>query len=217
MRIKLCGITTLEQGLAIANLGADTLGFICVEKSSRYIDNETIKNIIQQLPKEISKIGVFVNENIENIIKTVQYTGLTGIQLHGEESPAICTQLREFLPDIEIIKAFRYQNSESLALLESYIPVIDTILLDAYQEGVYGGTGKTLNWLQLAYFRPSRPWLLAGGINADNVLMALESVKCDGLDVSSGVEISAGNKDLDKVKQLFQQLNNLKNQLYSSN
>jgi phosphoribosylanthranilate isomerase len=217
MRVKLCGITTLEQGLAIANLGADTLGFICVKKSPRYINNETIKNIIQQLPKEISKIGVFVNENVENIIKTVEETGLTGIQLHGEESINICAQLRDFLPDIEIIKAFRYQNSESLALLESYIPVIDTILLDAYQEGVYGGTGKTLNWLQLANFRPSRPWLLAGGINADNILSALESVKCDGIDVSSGVEISAGNKDLEKVKQLFQQLNTLKDKLNSSN
>ncbi|WP_373480074.1 phosphoribosylanthranilate isomerase [Geminocystis sp.] len=217
MRVKICGITTLEQGLAIINLGADTLGFICVTQSPRYVNNEIIKNIILQLPKEISKIGVFVNENIENIIKTVQETGLTGIQLHGDENPAICAQLREFLPDIEVIKAFRYQNSESLALLESYIPVIDTILLDAYEEGIYGGTGKTFNWLHLADFRPSRPWLLAGGINPDNVLSALENLKCDGIDVSSGVEISAGNKDLEKVKQLFQQLNSVKNELYSSN
>ncbi len=207
MRVKICGITDLEQGLAIANLGADTLGFICVEKSPRYVNNEIIKNIIQQLPKEISKIGVFVNENIDNVIKTVQETGLTGIQLHGEESPAICAQLREFLSDIEIIKAFRCQNSESLTLLNSYIPVINTILLDAYQQGVYGGTGKTLNWLQLADFRPSRPWLLAGGINTDNVLTALETVECDGIDVSSGVEISPKNKDLEKVRLLFQKLN----------
>jgi phosphoribosylanthranilate isomerase len=209
MRVKICGITDLEQGLAIANLGADTLGFICVEKSPRYVNNEIIKNIIQQLPKEISKIGVFVNENIDNVIKIVQETGLTGIQLHGEESPAICAQLREFLSDIEIIKAFRCQNSESLTLLNSYIPVIDTILLDAYQQGVYGGTGKTLNWLQLADFRPSRPWLLAGGINTDNVLTALETVECDGIDVSSGVEISPRNKDLEKVRLLFQKLNTL--------
>lgn len=217
MRVKICGITNLEQALAIVNFGADTLGFICVAKSPRYVNNEMIKNIIQQLPKEISKIGIFVNENIDNLIKTVQETGLTGIQLHGEESPAICAQLREFLPDIEIIKAFRYQNSESLALLDSYIPVIDTILLDAYQQGVYGGTGKTLNWLELANFRPSRPWLLAGGINPDNVLNALARLKCDGIDVSSGVEISPGNKDLEKIRQLFQQLNTLKNQLNSSN
>ncbi|BAQ62427.1 phosphoribosylanthranilate isomerase [Geminocystis sp. NIES-3708] len=217
MRVKICGITNLEQGLAIVNSGADTLGFICVAKSPRYVNNEIIKNIIQQLPKEISKIGIFVNENIDNLIKTVQETGLTGIQLHGEESTAFCAQLREFLPDIEIIKAFRYQNPESLALLDSYIPVIDTILLDAYQQGVYGGTGKILNWLELLNFRPSRPWLLAGGINPDNVLNALEILKCDGIDVSSGVEISPGNKDLDKIRQLFQKLNTLKNQLNSSN
>lgn len=217
MRIKICGITSLRQSLAIANLGADTLGFICVQKSPRYVTNEIIKNIIQQLPNEISKVGIFVNEDINKIIKTVEETGLTAIQLHGEENPAICFQLGEFLPDIEIIKAFRYQNLESLALLKDYIPVIDTILLDAYQEGVYGGTGKTLNWLQLNNFRPSRPWLLAGGINPDNVLNALEMVKCDGIDVSSGVEISPGNKDLEKVRQLFQQLNTLKDKLNSSN
>lgn len=210
MRIKICGITSLKQGLAIANFGADTLGFICVQKSPRYVHNEIIKNIVQQLPNEISKVGIFVNEDINNMIKTVEETGLTAIQLHGEENPAICFQLREFLPDIEIIKAFRYQNLESLSLLKGYIPVIDTILLDAYQQGVYGGTGKTLNWLQLSEFRPSRPWLLAGGINPDNVLNALETVKCDGIDVSSGVEISPGNKDLEKVRQLFQQLNTLK-------
>ncbi|MBL1208978.1 phosphoribosylanthranilate isomerase [Geminocystis sp. GBBB08] len=207
MRIKICGITTLEQALAISNLGADTLGFVCVEKSPRYINNEIITNIIKQLPKEISKIGVFVNEKIDNIVKTVEETGLTGIQLHGGENPAICHQLREFLPDREIIKAFRYQNLEFLALLDNYLPVIDTILLDAYEEGVYGGTGKTLNWLQLADFRPHRPWLLAGGINPENVLNALKIVKCDGVDSSSWCEISAGNKDLEKVRQLFQQLN----------
>lgn len=211
MRVKICGITNLTQGLAMVNFGADTLGFICVPKSPRYINHEVIKNITQQLPKSISKIGIFVNENIDNIIKIVQETSLTGVQLHGEESPAFCSQLREFLPNIEIIKAFRYENSESLALLDNYTPVIDTILLDAYEQGVYGGTGKTLNWLQLTNFRPLRPWLLAGGINADNVLNALATVKCEGIDVSSGVEISPGNKDLEKVRRLFQQLNSLKN------
>ncbi|BAQ66907.1 phosphoribosylanthranilate isomerase [Geminocystis sp. NIES-3709] len=212
MRIKICGVTLLEQAISIAELGVDTLGFICVKTSPRYIKPEDIKNIIKILPPEMSKVGVFVNENVENIITLVKETGLTAIQLHGDENLNVCRQLREFLPDIEIIKAFRYQNLKSLQLLENYLPLIDTILLDAFQEGIYGGTGKTLNWLQLNNFRPSRPWLLAGGLEPDNVITALQIVQCDGIDLSSGVEISPGNKDLDKIKLLLDNLNKFKNQ-----
>lgn len=211
MRIKICGITNQQQAISIVSFGVDTLGFICVEKSPRYILPLDIKNIIQVLPSRISKIGVFVNEDINKIIGIVKETGLTGIQLHGDENPTLCAQLRELLPDIEIIKAFRYRNPDSLNLLDDYIPTINTILLDAFQEGVYGGTGKTLNWLQLENFRPSRPWLLAGGLNPDNVITAVKSVKCDGLDVSSGVEINPGDKDLDKIKLLLNKLNQLPN------
>ncbi|MGI0483514.1 phosphoribosylanthranilate isomerase [Geminocystis sp. CENA526] len=207
MRVKICGITDLQQAISIVSLGVDTLGFICVKQSPRYIEEKKIQEIIKALPSQISKVGVFVNEDIDNIVNIVRETGLTAIQLHGDETPTICTQLRELLPDREIIKVFRYQNEDSLALLPEYIPFIDTILLDAFQEGVYGGTGKTLNWTELDNFRPSRPWLLAGGLTADNVTIALKTLQCDGFDLSSGVEISAGNKDLEKIKQLLNNLN----------
>lgn len=207
MRLKICGITQVQQAIAIVNLGVDTLGFICVKQTPRYIEPEQIKNILQELPPEILTVGVFVNEQIERIIEIVKQTGLTSIQLHGEETPTNCQQLKETLPNIEIIKAFRYQNQESLAHLESYLPVIDTILLDAYQAGSYGGTGKQLKWEDLTDFRPSRPWLLAGGLKPHNVLQAVNTVPCDGLDLSSGVEISPGNKDLAKIQQLCEILN----------
>lgn len=210
MRVKICGITDLQQAISIESLGVDTLGFICVKKSPRYIQEEEIKKIIQVLSSPMSKVGVFVNEEIENIIRIVKNTGLTAIQLHGDETPSICQQLRELLPDIEIIKAFRYQNADSLSLLSEYSPFIDTILLDAFQEDIYGGTGKTLNWQELENFRPSRPWLLAGGLTPDNVMLALKTLQCDGIDLSSGVEISAGNKDLEKIKLLLNNLNQLK-------
>lgn len=211
MRVKICGITDAQQAISIESLGVDTLGFICVKKSPRYIQEEEIKKIIKVLSLTTSKIGVFVNEETENIIKIVKNTGLTAVQLHGDETPNFCSQLRELLPDIEIIKAFRYQNADSLSLLSEYSPFIDTILLDTFQQDIYGGTGKTLNWQQLNNFRPSRPWLLAGGLTPDNVMLALQTLQCDGIDLSSGVEISAGNKDLEKITLLLNNLNKLKN------
>ena len=217
MRLKICGITDLQQAIAIVELGVDTLGFICVSESPRYIKPTAIKTIIKELPTDISTVGVFVNKEIEQVIEIVAETGLTAVQLHGNETISYCQQLRESLPEIEIIKAFRYQNQESLNQLDNYLPVVDTILLDAYQPHIYGGTGTTINWSQLDSFRPSRPWLLAGGLNPDNVAEALNKVPCDGLDLSSGVEISPGNKDIEKVKQLCQTLNEIKGELHSYN
>lgn len=206
MRIKICGITDSATAQAIAKEGADTLGFICVPQSPRYVPPSTISTIIQAIPEEISTVGVFVNTPVEEIITIVATTGLTGIQLHGEEKPTTCAKLREILPNIEIIKAFRVKNIESLEQIESYYPVVDTLLLDAYHPDSYGGTGKQLNWDQLINFRPPRPWLLAGGITPDNVITALNKVKCDGIDVSSGVETAPGQKDITKVSNLFQTL-----------
>ena len=217
MRLKICGITNAQQAIEIVNLGVDTLGFICVRETPRYIKPQEIKSIIEQLPTQISTVGVFVNEEINKIIEILTETNLTAIQLHGEETTNYCQELRNALPEVEIIKAFRYQNQESLAQLDSYFPVVDTIILDPYQEGVHGGTGKQLNWQDLTDFRPSRPWLLAGGLKPENVVEALNTVSCDGLDISSGVEISPGNKDIEKVKELCQILSSLSNQLHSYN
>ena len=217
MRLKICGITKVQQAIEIVNLGVDTLGFICVHKTPRYIEAEQIKSIIKELPNHVSTVGVFVNEEIKTIIEIINQTGLTAIQLHGEETPTHCQKLSEALPEIEIIKAFRYQNQQSLADLDRYLSFIDTILLDAYQAGSYGGTGKQLNWEDLIDFRPSRPWLLAGGLKPDNVIKALNTVPCDGLDLSSGVEISPGNKDIEKITKLCQILNRSKNELHSYN
>lgn len=210
MRLKICGITNLGQAEAIASLGVDTLGFICVKDSPRYLNPEQIKAITSKLPLQVSKVGVFVNQDRDEIINIVQQSGLTAIQLHGDEPPSICAKLRELLPDREIIKVFRYQNPDSLKNLDDYLSLIDTILLDTYRKEVYGGTGQTFNWSELEDFRPPRPWLLAGGLNPENVLLALSILKCDGIDVSSGVESHPGQKDLNKIKQLLEHLNSFK-------
>ncbi|TAE60084.1 MAG: phosphoribosylanthranilate isomerase [Nostocales cyanobacterium] len=209
MRVKICGITQPQQSLAIANLGATALGFICVSKSPRYVTIEQIQAAIAPLPQEINKIGVFANSDIREISKIVTTSGLTGVQLHGDESPEFCSQLRQKLPQVEIIKALRVRSLEDLQTTHEYTNVADTLLLDAYHPQQLGGTGKTLDWQMLQEFKPPLPWFLAGGLTPDNIKEALSKLHPDGIDLSSGVENSPGDKNLDKVTRLFQQLNSL--------
>lgn len=206
MRVKICGITQPQQSLAIANLGATALGFICVPTSPRYVTIEQIQAAVAPLPDHIDKIGVFANSSILQISETVQTSKLTGVQLHGDETPEFCDQLRQILPNIEIIKALRVRNLQQLETTANYIDYVDTLLLDAYHPQQLGGTGKTLDWEMLQAYKPSRPWFLAGGLTPDNILTALSQIHPDGIDLSSGVERSPGDKDLDKVELLFARL-----------
>ncbi|WP_026082745.1 phosphoribosylanthranilate isomerase [Mastigocladopsis repens] len=206
MRVKICGITQPQQGKAIASLGATALGFICVPSSPRYITVEQIQAVVEQLPEKIDKIGVFANASSEEITQTVVNSGLTGVQLHGDESPEFAVQLRQLLPTVEIIKALRIRSLEDIEKASTYIFHADTLLLDAYHPQQLGGTGTTLDWNMLQQFSPSSPWLLAGGLTPDNIVEALTKVNPNGIDLSSGVERTPGDKDLDKVAKLFEQL-----------
>ncbi len=209
MRVKICGITQPQQGQVIANLGATTLGFICVERSPRYVNAQHIQQIISVLPKRVDSIGVFANPSLTEIEEVLAVAQLTGIQLHGDETPQFCGQVKQLWPDLEVIKAFRIKTTESLSDIPEYTEVIDTLLLDAYHPQQLGGTGKTLNWDSLETFKPDRPWFLAGGLNPDNILQALNGLAPDGIDLSSGVERSPGDKDINKVTQLFTQLSQI--------
>ena len=206
MRVKICGITQPQQSIAIASLGATALGFICVPTSPRYITVSQIRAAVAELPANIDTIGVFANASIPEISQIVVDSGLTGVQLHGDESPEFCYQLRQSLSNIEIIKALRIGSLEHLDTADNYTKYVDTLLLDAYHPQQLGGTGKTLDWTMLEQFSPSCPWFLAGGLTADNIVEALSQVNPSGVDLSSGVERSPGNKDLDKVAKLFEKL-----------
>ena len=211
MRIKICGITKAGQGIAIANLGATALGFICVKNSPRYIQPNQIKAIATQLPPKVDRIGVFANATQQEIKAVVTEAGLTGVQLHGDESPQFCQQLRNLLGDkIELLKALRIKTTAALSTVSKYQNCVDTLLLDAYHPQALGGTGKTLDWQSLQEFNPDLPWLLAGGLTPDNVTQALSLVKPDGIDLSSGVERSPGDKDLVKVVQLLTELDSVR-------
>ena len=209
MRVKICGITQIEQGKAIVELGADSIGFICVPESPRYVSVDRLRAIADTLPSETVKVGVFANHGVTEIVAVVQQAHLSAIQLHGTESPEFCRQLRQAIrPEIELIKAFRLKSAASLAETSAYLDCVDTLLLDAYHPQILGGTGHTINWQDLVQFKPAIPWLLAGGLTPDNISEALSRLQPDGIDLSSGVERSPGDKDLAKVAQLFEAINN---------
>ncbi|BAB76987.1 phosphoribosylanthranilate isomerase [Anabaena sp. FACHB-709] len=206
MRVKICGITQPQQSVAIASLGATALGFICVPSSPRYVTAGQIRDAVTPLPENIDKIGVFANSSIAEIYQTVIDSGLTGVQLHGDETPEFCDQVRQSLPQVEVLKALRVRSLEHLEQAVIYTKYINTLLLDAYHPQQLGGTGQTLDWQMLQKFRPSCPWLLAGGLTPENILEALSQLNPDGIDLSSGVELKPGDKDLDKVALLFEKL-----------
>ena len=210
MRVKICGITKPEQGQAIAQLGATALGFICVQASPRYVTPGQIQAVVEQLLVQVDRIGVFANATVEEICQIVADTNLSAVQLHGNESPEFCEKLRQSLPEVEILKALRIKTTQCLDQAVTYGSHVDTLLLDAYHPQLLGGTGKTLDWKTLQQFNPNCPWFLAGGLTPDNVLDALTGLQPHGIDLSSGVERSPGDKDLDKVAHLFEKVKSLR-------
>jgi phosphoribosylanthranilate isomerase len=206
MRIKICGITTIEQGTAIANLGATDLGFICVPSSPRYLNLTQLVPIVSELAEVANTVGVFADFSVATIAHVVGLTNLDTVQLHGTESVEFCQELRQALPTTEIVKAWRVKSSSDLATIQSYSSFVDVLLLDAYHPDALGGTGQTLDWQQLLAFKPTIPWLLAGGLTPDNICTALSQLQPDGIDLSSGVEVSPGQKDLESVDRLFANL-----------
>lgn len=217
LKVKICGITQVAQGIAIARAGATALGYICTTKSPRYLTPEKIAPIVaavrEQFP-EVDHFGVFVDEGVASMVAIARSTRLTVLQLHGHETPAVCQLLRDALEasglsKIKIVKALRIRDTEDLAEANRYAPHVDMLLLDAYHPDQLGGTGETLDWRSLQTFSPQCAWFLAGGLNPDNVLNALSKLSPNGIDLSSGVERSPGDKDLEKVSRLFKQLEKL--------
>lgn len=125
--------------------------------SPRYATSEQIRRILENLPNSIQTIGVFANVSVEEIYQTVRETGLTGVQLHGDESPDFCDRLRQILPDTELIKALRVKSPATLIQAQDYFNYIDSLLLDAYHPQQLGGTGQRLDWQILKPFSPPVP------------------------------------------------------------
>ncbi len=198
MEIKICGITNMEDAVMAFAYGADALGFIFYEKSPRYVSPETAMSIIQNLPDEISKVGVFVNHDIHAVRQIYEFCGLDLIQLHGDESPDYC---REFSQSI-LIKAISPRNEEDLGIVNQYN--VKAVIVDARESGLYGGTGKKSNWELAAKLKEMHLLVLSGGLNAGNILQGIRTVSPHAVDVNSGVELSPGKKDPKKVQSMIE-------------
>jgi len=202
VRIKVCGVTDPGQAVQIAGLGVHAVGLVFA-KSPRRVDFETGRRIVAVLPPMIQAVGVFVNEAPDRIREAVAYCGLDLVQLHGEEPPEMCRSLGP-----RVMKAWRIRELADVDGLLPYQDWVRGFLLDAWSPGVHGGTGETFDWSIAveAKRRLSRPIILAGGLNPANVREAVARVAPWGVDVSSGVEVCPGVKDLWAVKQLCMEL-----------
>jgi phosphoribosylanthranilate isomerase len=194
IKIKICGITNLEDALAAADAGADALGFNFYKKSPRCIEPEKAAEIISQLPPFAVPVGVFVNEREEKIREIQQLTCLQAVQFHGDESPEFCQRFGG-----RIIKAFQVKDKESLKTMAHYH--VGAFLLDSYRDGVRGGTGVTFDWHLAVVAKTFGKIILAGGLTPDNIAEAVKLVQPYGVDVAGGVEKEPGIKDHVKMKK----------------
>jgi phosphoribosylanthranilate isomerase len=198
IRIKICGITNLEDALLAAELGADALGFIFYPKSPRKVAPEAARDIIRQLPPLVVSVGVFVDEDAAMVRELAAQIGLDWVQLHGRESPEYCRSLGR-----RVIKGFRIKDEESLPGLAAYRNVVNAFLLDTYKKGRMGGTGEAFDWHLAREARHYGPIILAGGLTADNVALAIKTAQPQAVDVASGVEATPGKKDPEKLREFF--------------
>jgi phosphoribosylanthranilate isomerase len=197
VRVKICGVRGLEEAEAAIEYGADVLGFNFWPKSARYIEPETARSIIEKLSPLVSCIGVFVNEEPERIIEIASQTGLNAVQLHGDETPQYCEQLRS----LKLIKAFRVSEDFDLSQIKNY--QASSVLLDAKVKNNYGGTGEQFDWRIAVEAKRFAPIILAGGLNAENVSEAISFVRPMAVDVCSGVEAEPGRKDISRIREFM--------------
>lgn len=204
VKVKICGITNLEDALEAVAHGADALGFVFFKKSPRYISPSKAKAIIKKLPPFISTVGVFVNEDKKNIEKIAAQTGINVIQLHGDERPQACRLSRP------VIKAFRVKSLECLEPLSKYKDKVTAFLLDTYTPEIFGGTGQIFNWDIAVEAKQLGRIILAGGLTPENIEQAIRWVHPYAVDVSSGVEAEKGKKDHKKMKLFIERAKGIK-------
>mgnify|MGYP001035465370 CR=1 FL=1 len=196
VKVKICGITNLEDARAAIESGADTLGFVFA-RSPRQVTPEQAGHIVTQLPPFVCKVGVFVDSDIEVIREIMSVCGLDLAQLHGSEDPDYCKML---FP--HAIKSFRVRDESVLATIPQY--KASAYLLDSYDTNLRGGTGQSFNWDIAKKAKRYGPIILAGGLTADNVRQAIATVQPYAVDVSSGVEAAPGKKDHAKLRTFLE-------------
>lgn len=193
VRVKICGMTNLDDALMAVEAGADALGFVFFQGSPRYISPDQAAAIIRRLPPFVQTVGLFVNEEPATVNLVADQCRLDMVQLHGEESPDYCNAVRR-----RIIKAFRVKDLSTLDDMTNYH--VAACLLDAWSPTAHGGTGTSFNWDIAARAAASHRIILAGGLTPDNVAGAVALVNPYAVDVSSGVERAPGKKDASLIR-----------------
>ena len=193
VRVKICGITRVEDALAAAAAGADAIGLVFYAKSPRAVDIEQAREILAALPPFVTSVGLFVDAERSELERILASVPLDLLQFHGDESVQQCEAFGR-----PYIKALRVKAGDDIAAQVARYPSAQGILLDAYVEGVPGGTGEAFDW-SLIPQALSKPLILAGGLRPDNVAEAVSRVRPYAVDVSGGVEASKGVKDVEKV------------------
>ncbi|HEX9020132.1 MAG TPA: phosphoribosylanthranilate isomerase [Nitrospirota bacterium] len=196
IKIKICGITNLDDALAAAEAGADALGFNFYKKSPRCIEPEKAAEIIAQLPPFIMPVGIFVNEREDRVREIQNKTCIQSVQFHGDESPEFCQRFGN-----RVIKAFQVKDKESLKAMVHYR--VGAFLLDSYRDGMRGGTGTTFDWHLAVVAKTFGKVILAGGLTPDNVVEAVKLVQPYGVDVAGGVEREKGIKDHAMIRKFI--------------
>jgi len=199
VKIKICGITNIDDAMAAVDFGADALGFNFFRKSPRYIEPHKAAEIIAQLPPFIVPVAVFVNEREERIREILSSACIHGVQFHGDETPEFCQRFGN-----HVIKAFQVKDKESIKHMAHYR--VSAYLLDSYREGVRGGTGVTFDWHLAVVAKTFGRIILAGGLNPDNVAEAVKLVQPYGVDVAGGVEREKGIKDHGMLKKFISEV-----------
>ena len=200
VKIKVCGITRWEDAAYAADLGASAIGFVFWRKSPRHVAPALAANIARRLPAGVAPVGVFVDASVEEIRQIASAVGLSAVQLHGNEPPTLCDEL-----PYRIIKAVGVDGASTQARVDR-VPPDTTVLLDANDPVRKGGTGRSVDWDIAASVAAGRRVFLAGGLGPDNVAEAVRRVRPYGVDVSSGVEASLGQKDAAQLRAFFHEV-----------
>ena len=194
--IKICGITDPKTATAVAELGVQAVGLVFYPKSKRCVSQAQAIEICRALPENVRPVGVFVNETADTILKTAANCKLSGIQLHGQEPPELIQQLKG--KGLIAIKGLYINGAPSVMEADQYNA--DAYLVECTEGKLPGGNAMTWNWREAAGFGKQHPFILAGGLNPENVGAAINDARPDAVDVSSGVEAAPGKKDMKKVR-----------------
>lgn len=199
IKVKICGVTSLDDAMACVEAGTDALGLNFYEPSPRYLEIEKAAEITKHLPPFVARVGLFVNASEEKVRETIEKTGINTLQFHGDETPEFCGK---FAP-LKVIKAFRMQGANTLNSLADYN--VDAYLLDSFDPGTPGGTGMIFNWeLARQAKDEGKPIILAGGLDPENIAEAIHETWPYAVDVASGVESERGKKDIELVRRFIE-------------